>query len=81
MNEDIIESANEELIILHNSVPKGKHIKTGDIRKLSAKLYKIIPDKSINEVLKICETLLEQHSWALRVIAFDWANRVHKQYT
>lgn len=81
MNEEIINLAKNEIDILKINISEGKHIKTGDIRKLSAKLYKIIPDKSINEVLKMCETLLQQHSWALGVIAFDWANRVNKQYT
>ena len=51
------------------------------MRKLSAKLYKIVPNKSIDVVLKICEVLLEERSWELGVMAFDWANRIQKYYT
>ena len=29
----------------------------------------------------LCEELLEEHSWGLGVIAFDWAYRVKAQYT
>lgn len=81
MYEDIVKLANQEVSILKRSILSGSHIKTGDIRKLSAKLYKIVPDKSIDGVLKICEILLEEHSWELGVIAFDLANRIHKYYT
>ena len=38
-------------------------------------------DKNITNILKLCEILLKEHSWALGVIAFDWANRIHKEYT
>lgn len=81
MNEDIVKLAKQEIATLQSNIPNGSHVKTGDIRKLSAKLYKIVPDKSIDVVLKICEILLEECSWELGVIAFDWANRIHKYYT
>ncbi len=32
--------------------------------------------KSIENVLRLCGELLEEHSWTLGVIAFDWAYRV-----
>lgn len=76
----IVSQAIEELRLLADAVPKGKHIVTGDIRKLSAKLYKKIDDKKIDNVLLLCEELLGQRSWALGVIAFDWAYRVRTQY-
>ncbi|NMA73532.1 MAG: DNA alkylation repair protein [Bacteroidales bacterium] len=53
---------------------------TGDIRKLSAKLYRSIGDKSKDAVFLICESLLEQRNWPMGVIAFDFAYRVKKQY-
>ena len=81
MYEDIVKLANQEISILKRSILSGSHIKTGDIRNLSAKLYKIVPDKSIDGVLKICEILLDEYTWELGVIAFDWANRIHKYYT
>ena len=70
----------EEIHKLNENVPLGKHIITGDIRKLSARLFRQIGNKQIDNVLTLCEELLEQHDWALGVIAFDWAYRVKKQY-
>ncbi len=70
-----------EINLLAANVPAGKHIVTADIRKLSAKLYKKVENKSIENVLSLCGELLEEHSWALGVIAFDWAYRVKKQYS
>lgn len=42
---DIVNLAKIELEKL-NSTPNGEHIKTGDIRKLSAKLYRGLKDKN-----------------------------------
>ncbi len=65
---------------LEQHVPEGKHIVTGDIRKLSSKLFRQVQDKSMEHVFVLCEELLEQRTWALGVIAFDFAYRVKKQY-
>ena len=77
----IVEQAICEIKLLANNVPDGKHIVTGDIRKLSARLYRGIKDKTIDNVLSICDELLREHSWGLGVIAFDWAYRVKAQYS
>ena len=77
----IIERAVSELKLLSANVSEGKHVVTNDIRRLSAKLYKDVKDKTIDNVLSLCEELLEEHSWGLGVIAFDWAYRVKAQYT
>lgn len=77
----IVEHALGELNLLAESLPAGRHIVTGDIRRVSAKLYKEVKDKSINSILPLCEELLEEHNWSLGVIAYDWAYRVRKQYT
>ena len=77
----IVEHALGELNFLAESLPEGRHIVTGDIRRVSAKLYKEEKDKSINSILPLCEELLEEHNWSLSVIAYDWAYRVRKQYT
>lgn len=74
----IVEEAVCRIQELEKQTPEGKHIVTGDIRRLSARLFRQIPDKSIEKVLALCEELLEQHSWALGVIAFDFAYRVKK---
>ena len=65
---------------LEKQAPEGKHIVTGDIRRLSARLFRQIPDKNTENVFALCEELLEQRRWALGVIAFDFAYRVKKQY-
>lgn len=76
----IVEQAIYEIKLLADNIPSGKHIATGDIRKLSARLYRGIKNKPIDNVLSLCEELLEKHSWGLGVIAFDWAYRVKEQY-
>jgi len=53
---------------------------TGDIRKLSAKLFGNIGDKSKDNIFSLCNELLEQREWALGVVAFDFAYRMKKQY-
>ncbi len=77
----IVSEAINGIKILSENIPDGQHILTGDIRKLSARLYKKVEDKSIENVLWLCGELLEEHSWALGVIAFDWAYRVRNQYS
>ena len=78
---NIIEYIKREIAVLNEKRPIGTHIKTGDIRKLSAKLFRMLPDNNIDSVMQLCEFLLQEHNWEMRVIAFDWANRLHKQYT
>ena len=77
----IVEQAIYEIRLLADNVPDGKHIVTGDIRKLSARLYREIKDKTIDNVFSLCEELLEEHIWGLGVIAFDWAYRAKGQYS
>lgn len=77
----IVEQAIHGIKLLSCNIPDGKHIATGDIRKLSARLYRGIKDKTIDNVLSLCEELLEECSWGLGVIAFDWAYRVKNQYS
>ncbi len=47
---------------------------------MSSQLFRQVKDKSIKHVFALCKELLEQHTWALGVIAFDFAYRVKKQY-
>ncbi len=79
--ESIVEKAVSEINELEKSCAVGKHVVTNDIRRLSSKLFRELEDKTIENVLSICEELLEQHSWALGIIAFDFAYRVKNQYT
>lgn len=59
----------------------GKKIKTGEVRKVSAKVYKSLKDRSFEEILDICEDMLEQRTWDLEVIAYDIAFRERNNYT
>lgn len=77
----IIESIKQEIEISNEKNPIGTPMKTGDIRKISSKMFRTLPDKKIDHILPLCEALLEEHNWEMKVIAFDWANRVCKQYT
>lgn len=76
---DLIKLVESELIRV-NSTPDGGHLKTGEIRKLSTRLFRDLPDKSRENVINACELLLEQRNWAMGVIAFDFANRIKHQY-
>ncbi|WP_072055697.1 DNA alkylation repair protein [Aliivibrio fischeri] len=60
--------------------PKS-NIKTGQVRAISAQIFKTIENKDISNVLALCTQLLESKDWALSVIAYDWAFRIKKQYS
>ncbi|MGN0479473.1 MAG: DNA alkylation repair protein [Hominenteromicrobium sp.] len=78
---DIVLRAMEEIEKLAEDVPAGKHIVTGDLRRLSARLFRELKGLPIGAVLPLCEALLEKRAWAPGVIAFDWAYRLRAQYT
>ncbi|MBZ9689718.1 DNA alkylation repair protein [Clostridium estertheticum] len=59
---------------------KENSLTTGKVRSISSALYKILEDKSIDNVFAHCEQLLNEHEWTLGVIAYNWAYRVRKQY-
>ena len=80
MNRIALEAV-AEVRTLKETVPPGKHIVTGDLRRSSARLFREIEDRRIDHVFELCEALLSQRDWALGVIAFDWAYRVREQYT
>lgn len=81
MKNKLIGQAKAELAALEQEAPEGKHIRTGDIRRLSAKLFRQVPDREIGGVLELCNAFLEEHSWAMGVIAFDWAYRMKQEYS
>jgi 3-methyladenine DNA glycosylase AlkD len=76
---DIVTIVDSELKRI-NSTPNQGHLKTEEIRKLSRKLFRDLYDKSRENVIDICESLLEQRNWAMGVIAFDFAYRIKNQY-
>ena len=65
---------------LNNAAKEGR-VTTGKVRSISASLYRNLKDKNIDDVLMLCEQLLEEREWALGIIAYDWAFRVRNQYT
>ena len=76
---DLVSKVEAEL----NKISKtagGAHLKTSEIRKLSASLYREISNKSKENIFAICQMFLEQDSWPMSVIAYDFAYRVKKQY-
>jgi len=58
----------------------GAHIKTGDVRKIASQAFRSLGDRSKDHVFSLCEELLEQRSWPMKVIAFGFAYRVCRQY-
>lgn len=81
MQSKLLELAKQEIDTLRKNTSEGNHIKTGDIRKLSGRLFREIADKSMENVSCLCEQFLEQHTWELGVIAYDWAFRMKKHYS
>jgi len=74
MNEDIVKLAKQEIATLQSSVPKGSHVKTGDIRKSPAILKNDYAD--INP-LEIANRLLNDendlvckgYGWMLKALS------------
>ena len=59
-----------------SSTPLGDHVKTGDIRRISARVFKSMRGKSKDYVFSVCGELLEQRNWPMGVIAFDFAAKI-----
>lgn len=78
--ENMVEQAATELERMSQAVPPGKHMATGEVRRLSGRLYRQAGVKEIGEALDLCEEFLARRDWAMGVIAFDWAYRVKDQY-
>ena len=76
---DIVSAAKAELVGANNTPIIG-HLRTNDIRKISARLFKGMKGKPIQDIFAVCGELLEQRSGPMGVIAFDFAYRVRKQY-
>jgi len=78
MNE-IVKTAKNKLEKLERS-PIMDNIKTSEIRKLAAVLFREMKDKETDEVFAVCYELLEERSGDLGVIAYEFAYRMRKQY-
>ena len=76
---DVVYNVSEALKNIGDT-PTGTHPKTGDIRKISAEIFKDIKGQPRDYVFAICNELLGQRNWPMEVIAFDFAYRMKKQY-
>jgi len=73
---DVVKKAHDHL----GKFSKGGGLTTGKVRSVSAKLFRELEDKNINNVFNLCKKMLDERQWALKIIAFDWAYRVRNQY-
>lgn len=73
---NVVEMARKSI----DKITEDSRLTTGAVRSVSSVLYKEIDNKSIDQVFSYCEQLLEERSWALGIIAYDWAYRVRGQY-
>lgn len=55
-------------------------VRTPIVRKISAKYFKKVKKLGKKEIFKLCEELLQLGYGEYRMIAFDWADRVKKDY-
>ena len=53
---------------------------TSVVRKIAREHFRQVKDLPKDEVLGLCEQLLETGSWEEKTIAFEWAFRIRKQY-
>ena len=74
---NIMKDVTGQIKVLH----KRGGLRTGEVRSISAKLYKSLQDHQIGKILQHCELLLEERQWALDIVAYDWAYRVRSQYS
>lgn len=75
-NEEIAQN----LMTLFAGRTKSTNLVTYEVRKVAAKEFSKLENKNFSDVLKLCESLLETRTWAMCVIAYDWAFRVRDQY-
>ena len=78
MKHNIVKQAEQRLKLVGQTTTG--HANTKEIRTISSELFKQVEDKSLDNVLSICEELLAFGTWSATIIAFDFAFRVKKQY-
>ncbi len=54
---------------------------TAEIRRIGARVYRSLEDRSFDRVVALCEELLRTGDWACKTIAFDWAYRQRRNYS
>ncbi len=76
-NNSVLFEVNKRL----EDVTKNSNVETYKIRSISSTVFKLIDNKSIANILLLCEKLLEKRKWEYGVIAYDWAFRIKTQYS
>lgn len=74
--QDVVKKARELL----SNQSELTRLTTNKVRRVSSILYRQLDDKSLNNIIILCEKLLDEREWALGVIAYDWAFRSKDQY-
>lgn len=72
---EIIGELKREFSILRQE----KRFITSEVRKVSAKVFKKIP-QDLSTVLSLCEGLLDLRIWEMTITAYDWAFRKRNHY-
>ncbi len=63
-----------------NGEVKNYGVRTGEVRKLAKRYFSEIEDLSKEQILEICEELLDTGISESRTIAFQWAYRIKDRY-
>ena len=59
---------------------KGKTLITAVVRQIAKDHFQQVEGRSKDDILAICERLLDSVGWYERTIAFQWAFRIRRQY-
>lgn len=59
---------------------KGQSLITAAVRKIARANFQHVKNQSKDKIFDLCEAMLETNFWEERIIAFEWAFRVRKQY-
>lgn len=73
---NVVEEAQKRI----DKIKEESRLTTGAVRSVSSSLFRELNDQSIESIFSLCEQLLNERSWSLSIIAYDWAYRVRNQY-
>lgn len=73
---NVVEEAQKKI----DKIKEESRLTTGAVRSVSSTLFRELNDQSIESIFNYCEQLLNERSWSLSIIAYDWAYRVRNQY-
>ena len=81
--EAIIQKLRSELRIASQAAENLKNpstLTTPAVRRVGRQNYHLIKNYSKGQIFNLCEALLDSGDWQERLIAFQWAFRIRKQY-